>query len=102
MKTLQKIYWLRLGLGLVAGVLCAAYAWITGTASSTVFEYTTLINSISIALAVYLISYYTIKSKYLTDVEKPTKLVSTGIGVYFLGWLVFWVLLYTIMAGLPA
>jgi hypothetical protein len=101
MKTLQKIYWLRLGLGVAAALFSAGFAWATGTASSTLFDFTTLINSISIALAVYLISYYAIKSKYLTEVEKPTKLVSTGIGVYFLGWLVFWVLLYTILAGPP-
>jgi hypothetical protein len=30
-------------------------------------------------------------------VEKPQKLVSTGIGVYFMAWIVFWVLFYTIM-----
>jgi len=98
MKPLQTIYWLRLGLGVVAAILCAVYVWATGEIS-TEGNYIILMNSISIALAVYLVSYYAIKSKYLTLVEKPTKLMSTGIGVYFLGWLVFWVLFYTILAG---
>jgi hypothetical protein len=99
MKPLQTIYWLRLGLGVVSAILCAVYGWASGEISPASFSYITLMNSVSIALAVYLVSYYVIKSKYLTVVEKPTKLVSTGVGAYFLGWLVFWVLFYTVLAG---
>ena len=100
MKPLQTIYWLRLGLGLFAAVLCAVYVWASpGELTTGGGNLFTLMNSMSIALAVYLVSYYVIKSKYLTLVEKPTKLVTTGIGVYFLAWLVFWVLFYTILVG---
>jgi hypothetical protein len=35
-------------------------------------------------------------------VEKPQKIASTGIGIYFIAWLVFWVLFYTIIAGPPS
>ena len=62
-------------------------------------SYTKLMNSLSMALAVYLISYYGVKAKFITKVEKPTKLVTTGIGIYFFAWLVLTVLLYTILAG---
>jgi len=62
-------------------------------------SYTKLLNSVSIALAVYLISYYGVKAKYVTRVEKPTKLVTMGIGIYFFAWLALLVLLYTILAG---
>jgi hypothetical protein len=62
-------------------------------------SYTKLMNSLSIALAVYLISYYGVKAKFITKVEKQTKLVTTGIGIYFFAWLVLTVLLYTVLAG---
>jgi hypothetical protein len=32
-------------------------------------------------------------------VQKPQKLLTAGIGIYFLSWIVFWTLLYTILAG---
>lgn len=57
----------------------------------------TFFNGISIALIVYLLSYYIIKSKFKALVQKPQKLVTTGIGVYMLSWLVFWILLYTMI-----
>ena len=96
---LEKIYWLRLGLGLMAALACAGYGWITGAITLELgrITYTTLLNSISIALAIYLVSYYAIKMKFINQVAKPTKLVTTGIGIYFLGWIVFWALLYTII-----
>jgi len=55
-------------------------------------------NSVSIALIVYLISYWIIKRKFMLKVEKPRKIATTGIGIYFIAWLVCWVLLYTIVA----
>jgi len=59
---------------------------------------TKFFNSMSIALVVYIISYYIIKRKFILTVEKPQKLATTGIGIYFISWLVFWILLYTIIA----
>ena len=53
----------------------------------------------SIALIIYLTSYYVIKLKFMNKVEKPRKLITTGIGIYFLSWIVFWALLYTIIAA---
>lgn len=97
MRPLQVIYWSRLSLGVVAALLCTGYVVATGEITTVNFNYTTFINSMSIALAVYLISYYIIKMKFLTKVEKPTKLMTTGIGVYFFAWLAFWVLFYTLL-----
>jgi len=98
MKPLQTIYWSRLGLGVVAAVLCTGYAVATNEITTTSFNWVTFINSMSIALAVYLISYYVIKMKFVTKVEKPTKLMTMGIGIYFIAWMVFWVLMYTLLA----
>jgi hypothetical protein len=103
LKPLEKVYWLRLALGIFAAVLCTTYGVATGSITNIVsdFRITTLFNSTSVALITYMISYYIIKAKFVTQVQKPQKLVTTGIGVYLLSWLVFWVLLYTVLAGSP-
>ena len=53
-------------------------------------------NGISVALLVYIITYYAFKSFFITQVEKPTKIFTTGIGAYFLTWIVAWVVFYTL------
>jgi hypothetical protein len=98
MTPLQKIYWLRLALGIAAAFACAGYGIAAGVISNQEFPLNVFFNSLSIALIVYIISYYVIKRRFILEVEKPQKLASTGIGVYFISWLVFWVLLYTIIA----
>ena len=103
MKTLEIIYWLRLALGITAAVICTGYGIAAGIPPINPLEefpvdYSVLMNGVSIALVIYLISYYIIKSKFSLKVEKPQKLVTMGIGIYFISWIVFWVLLYTIIA----
>jgi len=98
MKTLEIIYWLRLALGITAALICTGYGLTTNTIVNENPTYTTLLNGVSIALVIYLISYYIIKSKFSLKVEKPQKLVTTGIGIYFISWIAFWTLLYTIIA----
>jgi len=103
LKPLEKVYWLRLALGIFAAVLCTVYGVATESITNIIsdFRITTLFNSTSVALITYMISYYIIKAKFATQVQKPQKLVTTGIGVYLLSWLVFWVLFYTVLAGSP-
>ena len=101
MKPLEIVYWIRFGLGVIAALFCTGYGLATGTITNNLFDYTTLLNGISIALAIYLISYYAIKPRFLTQVTKPQKLITTGIGIYFLAWIVFWVMLYAVVAGPP-
>jgi len=98
MKTLEIIYWLRLALGITAALMCTGYGLATNTIVKENPTYTTLLNGMSIALVIYLISYYIIKSKFSLEVEKPQKLGTTGIGIYFISWIAFWTLLYTIIA----
>jgi len=100
MKTLEIIYWMRFALGITAALICIGYGLATNTITIVKEEltYTTLLNGVSIALVIYLISYYIIKSKFSLEVEKPQKLVTMGIGIYFVSWIVFWTLLYTIVA----
>jgi hypothetical protein len=60
---------------------------------------TSFFNSASIAVLVYISSYYVLKSKFATKVAKPQKILTAGIGIYLLTWIVFWALLYTIATG---
>jgi len=94
MKPMVMLYGLRLVLGIIAGSLSTLLALL-----SDEFSYVTFINGITIALAVYLLSYYLLKSKFAAKVEKQSKIMSQGIGVYFLTWLVFWILVYSILKG---
>jgi len=46
-------------------------------------------------LIIYILTYYILKWRFIAKVEKPTKVFTTGIGAYFLTWIVCWILLIT-------
>jgi len=46
-------------------------------------------------LMFYIITYYILKMKFIDKVEKPSKIVTTGIGAYIMTWLVSWMLFFT-------
>jgi len=93
MNPLNVIYWTRFLLGIVAALTSALL-------SSAIREFS-LLNGISIALLVYIITYYVYKAMFLAKVEKASKIFTTGVGIYFLSWLVVWVMLYTIFYQPP-
>lgn len=101
MKPLEKVYWLRLLLGIIAALVCAGYVVVTHEIPHALdqFQMNTFFNSASIAIVIYLMSYYAVKFKFQSVVQKPQKLATTGIGVYLLSWIVVWALLYTIIVG---
>ncbi len=138
MRPIEKIYWMRLGLGALAALVCTGYVVASGQVEtpqvnpSNPLEYLPLDSSVffmsaSIALLIYLLSYYALKSKFEALLETSirvkmstagsekaasvnefelqkrvrTKLVMTGVGIYFIAWLVFFVMFYTILAGPP-
>jgi hypothetical protein len=96
MKPLEKLYWLRFFLGIVAALVCVGYEQAVGIIQKE-YNLTVLLNGIAFALIVYILSYYVIKPKFILKVEKPQKIFTTGMGIYFLSWLVFWVLIYTVL-----
>lgn len=95
MRPLKTIYLTRIGLAVVAAALSTAITIAFGERGINTF-----LNGITIALLIYLITYYVFKAKYRTQVEKQSKIMSMGIGVYFFTWLVVWVLMYTIAISL--
>jgi hypothetical protein len=93
-RPLVTIYWARLGLGIVAAILSALLAIMRDELS-----FTTFMNGLTIALLVYLVSYYVFKAKFRAKVEKQSKIMTMGIGIYFFTWIVFLILFYSILKG---
>ena len=94
LRPLALIYWARVTLGIVAGSISTVLTLYMGERGINSF-----LNGLTIALVVYLITFYIIKAKFASKVEKPSKLMSQGIGIYFFAWLLSWILLYTLIIG---
>lgn len=89
MNPLSIMYWTRVLLGVVAALVCTLFIGLLGDIS--------IFNGISIALLVYIISYYIYKPLFSSKVDKTSKLFSTGVGAYFLTWLVTFTLFFTLL-----
>jgi len=90
MSPVVQLYWLRVVLGMVAGAITAVLAFF-----GNINDFTTLLNSITLALLIYFVTYYIIRGYYKNKIEKQSKILSTAIGMYFFAWLSFFVLFYT-------
>ena len=93
LKTLNLIYIIRVAFGALAALIAA---FVIDLAAGT-----PLLNGISVALAVYILSFYIIKWQFMNKVEKPTKIFTMGIGAYFLTFLMLWVLIITPSLAAP-
>lgn len=91
MRPLKAIYLMRIGLAVVAAALSTVLTIAFGERGINTF-----LNGITIALLVYLLTYYVFKAVYKTRVEKQSKIMTQAIGMYFFTWLVLWLLLYTL------
>lgn len=94
MRPLKVIYISRVGLALLAAAISTEVTVLFGERGINTF-----LNGVTIALLIYLITYYVFKAKYRTQVEKQSKIMTMGIGIYFFTWLVVWLLLYTVIQG---
>jgi uncharacterized membrane protein YidH (DUF202 family) len=91
MTPIVQLYWIRTALGIAAGALSAEVAFLMGNSTGI----TTLVNCFTIALIFYLLSYYVLKAMYQGKIEKQSKILSTGVAMYFFAWLPFFILFYT-------
>ncbi len=91
MTPVVKLYWLRVVLGVIAGLVSALFTKYVYFAS----DYTPLLNSITVALAVYVVTYYIVRAKLKEAIPQQSKILTTGIGMYFFTWITFFVVLYT-------
>jgi hypothetical protein len=94
MKPLEVLYWLRFALGVVAALVCVGYDLAANIIGNNIRVLTT---GMAFAFIIYMLSYYVVKPKFLLKVDNPQKILTTGVGIYILSWLVFWALLYTII-----
>ena len=94
MRPLALIYWTRLALEVVAVAISTAVALTLGERGLSTF-----VNGLTIALLVYLVTFYIFKAQFKGKVEKQSKIMTQGIGIYFFAWLVSWILIYTIVLG---
>lgn len=105
MEVLAKIYWIRVALGAVAGIVSTSAILLFQTLEPSISLLTliaslnTLLNGITVALLIYLLSYYALKAKYRSQIEKQSKIMSMGIFIYFFTWLIVWVLSLTAIIG---
>jgi hypothetical protein len=95
MTPVVQLYWIRVVLGIVAGLVTAVLALF-----QNINDFTTLINSITVALLIYFVTYYILRAYFKSKIEKPSKILSTAIGMYFFAWITFFVLFFTILKTL--
>jgi len=97
MKPSESLYWIRASLGIGIGALNALYDYFAGVFSSAEYSLNDFLRGLSFALLFFIITYYVLKLRYVTQFEKKSKLITTGIGIYFLLWIVVWVLFHSII-----
>ena len=95
MTPVVQLYWLRVVMGIIAGLITGFIAAYFGGAKGLT-DFTTLVNSITVALLIYFVSYYVFRGFYKSKIEKQSKILSTAIGMYFFSWIAFFVLFYTV------
>jgi len=88
MKPTTIIYWTRACLGVATALICALLSAVASIS---------FLNGVTIALLFYIITYYVYKRLFLIKVEKSSKIFTTGIGAYFLAWIVAWTMFYTLI-----
>ncbi|MCX6644429.1 MAG: hypothetical protein NT043_04410 [Candidatus Bathyarchaeota archaeon] len=91
MTPVVQLYCIRIVLGIVAAALSAVVAFLLGNAAGI----STFVNSLTVALVVYLLTYYILKAVYKNKIEKQSKILSTAVGMYFFTWITFFILFYT-------
>ena len=91
MTPITQLYWIRVVLGIISGAISAVIVFLLKTPN----DITSLVNGFTVALILYLVTYYILKASYKDKIEKQGKILSTAIAMYFFAWLSFFVLFYT-------
>jgi len=92
MEPLKILYWSRVGLGIVAALMCALLRVVGGVGVMDDF-----ISGLLLGILFYILTYYILKRRFAPQIEKQSKVLTMGIGVYFMSWIVSWGLFYTIV-----
>ena len=93
MTPITQLYWIRVVLGVVSGAISAVVVFLLKNPN----DLTSLINGFTVALILYLVTYYILKASFKDKIEKQGKILSTAIAMYFFAWLSFFVFFYTVI-----
>jgi hypothetical protein len=93
MTPITQLYWIRVVLGVISGAISAFIVYLLHAPN----DITSLVNGFTVALILYLVTYYILKASFKNKIEKQGKILSTAIAMYFFSWLSFFVLFYTII-----
>ncbi len=85
MKPLSIVYVIRICLDIVAAAICV------------LLRLDDLLTSASLGIFIYIIAYYFLRHFYIDKVEKPTQIMTMGIGAYLLAFVAAFGLLFTLM-----
>jgi hypothetical protein len=90
-----KLYWLRLTVGVISGVL-SYYLF-----SATPINLNNTTNGILVAIIIYLATYYFARYAWYRKLspEYISKLYTTGVGGFIMLFLFSWILLFTFFSG---
>ncbi len=89
---LEKLYWTRISLGVLAGFAAESTFRLFGGADA-------YSNGLLVGVLIYFVSYYLARYGWLKKVgqEQISKLYTTGVGGYTMLFLFVWILLETIL-----
>ena len=91
---LDKLFWLRVGLGVLAGALSA----IIGSGSTFSIESSRIGLGFGIMIMLFIVSYAAAKSMRIPiAASEKKKLITTGYGSYFLMFIFCWILVNTLI-----
>ncbi len=88
LSALDKLYWVRISLGVVAGIV-----------SDFVFR-ADYANAISVAILIYLASYYVARYLWFKKVapSEASKIYTTGLFGFVMLFIFSWILLFTLVS----
>ncbi len=92
MKPTTIIYWSRFGLGITTALICYALrlAWDTS------------IYGFFLGIDVFIITYFAFRYLFrgrMGEIGETRRLLTIGIGAFFLSWIMFWGLFYSILGA---
>lgn len=91
---LDKLFWLRVGLGVLAGALSA----IIGSSQAFSIESSRVGLGFGIMIMLFVVSYVIAKSMRIPiAISEKKKLITTGYGSYFLMFIFCWILVNTLV-----
>ena len=98
MKPSTSLYWIRAVLGVTVGALDALYDYAEKVLSADhKANINDLFTGLTLALLFFIITYYVLRIFYADKFQKKSKILSTGVGTYFILWVVSWVLINSLL-----